>query len=140
MTRAASSLAALLIGVSLAGCASTNPLEGTHWQLVAWSLSSVAPAEFAIDAHFADGRMSGRSAVNQYSGPYQLGRGDAFTAGPFASTRMAGPEPAMRAEAGYLSLLGQAKTYRFADRRLKLFDAGGNQILSFAKAAGSAGS
>ena len=137
MTRAASSFAALLIGVSLAGgagCASTRALEGTHWKLVAWSLSSTPPGEFAIDANFEAGRISGRSGVNQYSGPYTLGRGHEFLAGPFVGTRMAGPEPAMRAESGYLSLLREAKSYRFVDGRLKLFDTGGNQILSFERA------
>jgi heat shock protein HslJ len=115
MTRAASSFAALLIGVSLAigaGCASTSALEGTHWKLVAWSLSSTPPGEFAIDAHFEAGRMSGRSAVNQYSGPYRLGPGREFSAGPFAGTRMAGPEPAMRAESAYLSLLEEVRRLR----------------------------
>src|SRR5262245_38173275 len=137
MPRAASSLAALLIGVSLAGCASTSALENTHWKLVAWSLGSRPPTEFAIDAHFVAGKVEGRSAVNRYSGPYRLGPADAFSAGPFAGTRMAGPEPAMRAETGYLSLLEEAKSYRFDDGRLKLYDVGGNQILSFESAAGS---
>jgi heat shock protein HslJ len=44
---------------------------------------------------------------------------------------MAGPEPAMRAEGAYLTLLGQARAYRVEAGRLTLFDAGGNESLLF---------
>jgi heat shock protein HslJ len=44
---------------------------------------------------------------------------------------MAGPEPAMRAEGAYLTLLGQARSYRVEADRLTLFDAGGNESLFF---------
>ena len=47
---------------------------------------------------------------------------------------MAGPEPAMRAESGYLQLLGQARAYERSDGRLTLYDAGGNELLGFAAA------
>ena len=100
-----------------------SALDGTQWQLTGWSLSSLAPGDFAISAKFADGKISGRSAVNSYAGTCTLGPGNAFSVGPLASTRMAGPEPAMRAESGYLTLLEQAKSYKLADRTLTLYDA-----------------
>ena len=37
----------------------------------------------------------------------------------------------MRAEAAYLELLGQAKSYKMADGKLTLFDKGGNESLVF---------
>ena len=51
--------------------------------------------------------------------------------GPLAATRMAGPEPAMRAESAYLTLLGEARSYRLTDSQLVLFDSKGNESLIF---------
>jgi heat shock protein HslJ len=69
--------------------------------------------------------------VNSYGGPYALGPGSAFSVGQIASTEMAGPEPAMRAEGAYVTLLGQARAYRVEAGRLTLLDAGGNESLIF---------
>ena len=45
----------------------------------------------------SDGRVTGEAGVNRFGGPYHI-EGDAMELGPFFSTRMAGPEPAMRQE------------------------------------------
>jgi heat shock protein HslJ len=128
-------VALLLVGV--VGCSrGDNPLDGTQWKLSDWTLSSLSPADFTITAKFADGRISGSSGVNSYSGPYRLGSGNAFGVGPLASTEMAGPEPAMRAEGAYLTLLGQATSYKLAEGRLTLFDGGENESLIFEAANG----
>ena len=128
-------VAVLLVAVplaALAGCLHDgSPLDGTSWRLTEWTLSSLNPADFTITAQFADGNISGHSAVNTYGGPYKLGRGAAFEVGPLACTEMAGPEPAMRAESAYMTLLGQAKSYKMADGKLTLFDKGGNESLVF---------
>ena len=128
--------AVVLVGVSLialVGCSrASSPLDGTRWKLVGWTISSIDPADVTITANFAAGQISGYSGVNTYSGPCTLGPGDAFAAGPLASTEMAGPESAMRAEAAYLTLLGQAKSYRMAGGTLTLYDQGGNESLIFA--------
>jgi len=119
----------------LAGCASVEgPLDGSQWRLAAWSLSSLRADEFSITANFDAGRISGRSGVNSYSGSYKLGPGAAFSVGNLTSTEMAGPEPAMRAEHAYLTLLGEARSYRSTEGELILFDKGGNQSLIFAAA------
>ncbi len=123
-------IAAALTAVT--GCSPTGAsLKETEWRLTGWTVSSIDPASVTITAKFADGQVSGNSGVNSYSGPYEAGAGDTFSAGPFASTLMAGPEPAMRAEAAYLALLGQAKSYKVIGARLTLFDGGGNESLSF---------
>jgi len=111
MFRPSETLAALLLlAVSLAvlpGCSSAgDPLDGTHWRLSAWTLSSLNPADFTITAQFANGQITGSGGVNTYGGPYKLGPGAAFSAGPLTATLIAGPEPAMRAEAAYFKLLG----------------------------------
>lgn len=123
--------------IALGGCSrdSGSPdgssLDGTRWRLTEWTLSSLDPADFTITLHFADGQISGSSGVNSYSGPYQAGPGDAFLVGQLAVTEMAGPEPAMRAESAYLTLLGQARSFKMAGGRLTLYDQGENESLLF---------
>ena len=114
------------------GCArEPGAPDGTRWRLAEWTLSSISPGEFDITAEFADGQISGHGGVNTYGGPYQLGSRHAFAVGPLVRTEMAGPEPAMRAEGAYLTLLGQAASYRVDAGRLTLFDSGGNESLIF---------
>ena len=106
-------------------------LDGTAWRLTGWSLSSLDPNDFTITAEFADGKISGKSAVNNYSGPFTEGPGEAFSVGELISTMMAGPEPDMRAEAAYLKLLAEAKSFRIDGDSLTLFDPNGNESLIF---------
>jgi heat shock protein HslJ len=98
---------------------------------VGWTVSSLHPESVTITANFAEGRIAGTCGVNSYGGPYQAGAGNSFSTGQLAMTAMAGPEPAMRAESIYLTLLGQARSYKMADDRLTLYDAGGNESLIF---------
>ncbi|MEE4274869.1 MAG: META domain-containing protein, partial [Thermoleophilia bacterium] len=74
-------------------------LDGTDWSLVRWRETGLDPADFTITASFADGSISGTSAVNTYSGSYTTGGVNDFSVGQIASTMMAGPEPDMEAEA-----------------------------------------
>jgi len=111
-------------------------LDGTAWKLSGWTLSSLNPADFTITATFSDGKISGRSAVNSYSGSYGAGSDGAFAVGHLVSTQMAGPEPAMRAEHAYVTLLQQARSYSRTGRTLTLFDAHGNESLIFHRASG----
>jgi len=140
MRPAAAYLRAIGVGLScfaLAACSSGgHGLDGTTWQLSGWTLSSLNPADFTITATFADGKISGRSAVNSYSGSYTTGSNGAFSVGQIASTEMAGPPAAMRAERAYLALLRQARSYSRAGRTLTLFDANGNESLIFDRASG----
>lgn len=128
-------LAALVTVLAAAGCGgseSTAPtLSGTSWHLTEWTLSSLDPTDFTISAQFADGKISGTSAVNNYSGAYTEGPGDVFAVGDLASTMMAGPEPDMRAETAYLELLSQARSYKVDGDGLTLFDQNGNESLIF---------
>lgn len=73
----------------------------------------------------------GSGGVSTFSGPYKVGPGGTFSVGPLATTEMAGPEPAMRGEKAYLTLLRQAKSCQTAAGRLNLYDAGGNVSLVF---------
>ena len=129
-------LAAISVAVlAVAGCGGSGSepatLNGTAWRLVGWTLSSISPEDFTITAELADGKITGKSAVNDYFGPYTEGPGDAFSVGELAGTMMAGPEPDMRAEAAYLKLLAEAKSYKLEGGGLTLFDQNGNESLIF---------
>jgi heat shock protein HslJ len=116
----------------LVGCArGQSSLEGTQWRLTGWTLSSLNARDFDITAEFADGQIGGHGGVNSYGGPYTLGSRQSFKVGSIASTEMAGSASAMRAEGAYLTLLGQARSYRVEAGRLTLFDTGGNESLIF---------
>jgi heat shock protein HslJ len=126
-------LAVALAAVAGCGGSSDAPsLDGTSWRLSGWTLSSLDPNDFTITAQFAEGKISGKSAVNNYGGAYTEGPGDAFSVGDLASTMMAGPEPEMRAESAYLKLLAEAKSYKLDGDTLTLFDPNGNESLIFA--------
>lgn len=128
------SLVAGLLASAVLACGSgggTPKLDGTSWQLTGWSVSSLDPNDFTITAAFADGKVSGKSAVNAYSGPYTVGPDDAFSVGALASTKMAGPEPDMRAETIYLQLLAAARSVKVDGSTLTLYDDGGNESLIF---------
>jgi len=136
--RAAVVLAALgtcTAALALIACAGSAALDGTSWKLVGWSVSSIDPQQFTITARFEEGRVSGTSAVNSYGGEYSTGPGGSFGVGEIAQTLMAGPEPAMDAEAAYHELLRAAKSYRIDDTTLTLFDANGTESLIFRAAA-----
>ena len=101
--------------VAVVGCSGGgSSLEGTEWKLTGWTLSSLDPADFTITANFADGNISGSSGVNTYNGGVKVGPGEAFAVGTIATTLMAGPDDAMRAEGAYTTLLGQAKSFKIA--------------------------
>jgi heat shock protein HslJ len=126
---------AALVTLLATGCGgshgATPTLDGTSWRLTEWTLSSLDPKDFTITAQFAEGKISGKAAVNTYGGPYTEGPGDAFAVGELASTMMAGPEPDMRAETAYLKLLSEAKSYKLDGGGLTLFDQNGNESLIF---------
>jgi heat shock protein HslJ len=114
------------------GCGGSQPdLSGTAWKLTGWSVSSLDPADFTITADFADDQVGGQSAVNSYSGPFTADSDGSFSAGPLASTQMAGPEPAMRAETMFFELMDEAAAYAVDGQTLTLSDENGNQLLIF---------
>jgi predicted secreted protein len=111
-----------------------SPLDGTAWRLAGWSVSSLNPADFEITASFKEGRISGKAAVNSYSGPYTIGANGSLAVGMIMRTLMAGSGPAMQAEGLYFQLLAQARVYRLTGGGLTLLDANGNELLIFAPA------
>ena len=122
---------AAALWLSLAGCTPTGAqLDGTRWRLASWALSSLAPSDFAITTEFHDGHIGVRCGANTFDGPYKLGSGDAFRAGPFIGT-LSGPEPAMRTVGVLMDLLTQVRSCRIGEGRLTLNDEGGEALLIF---------
>jgi heat shock protein HslJ len=116
------------------GSASGASLDATSWKLTGWSISSQDPNDFTITAEFRDGRIGGTSAVNNYGGPYSTGDDGSFSVGDIVSTMVAGPEPDMRAETDYLTLLKAARKYAVDGKTLTLSDANGNGALIYTAA------
>lgn len=111
-------------------------LDGTDWRLVRWREAGLDPADFTITASFADGSISGTSAVNTYSGSYTTGGVNDFSVGQIASTMMAGPEPDMEAEAAYMGLLEDAASFHATETTLTLFGSDGAESLIFTAGTG----
>jgi heat shock protein HslJ len=120
-----------MIVVSACSQEEQTPLKGTSWKLTAWAESFSWPMDITITAAFDESTVSGNSGVNSYSGPYERGGSDAFSAGPIASTMMAGPEAAMKAEAAYVHRLEAARSYAVSGDTLVLKDADGKDSLTF---------
>lgn len=130
---------AVLALVFLASCtgmsATPGPtLAGTSWKLTGWSEAGVNPGNFTITANFADGRVTGKAAVNNYFAAYTEGPENKLKVGDAGSTMMAGPPAAMEAERTYLRLLGQVRSFSRADQALTLADSAGQMVLVFALA------
>jgi heat shock protein HslJ len=124
--------AALLLGCdNSANAPAVGSLEGTQWNLAAWPASSLNPADFNVTAAFADGQISGRSAVNLYGGPYSAGDDGSFSVGLLTMTLMASDENSMRAESLYHELLAQARRWRIAGAQL-ILSADSQDLLIFA--------
>ena len=123
-----------VVMLAAAACSQDRPsLSGTSWKLTGWAESSAIPAQVTITARFSESTVSGDSGVNSYSGAYTAGGDGAFRAGPIAGTMMAGPQPAMDAEAAYLRRLEAAKAYAVSGDTLVLNDADGNDSLTFTR-------
>jgi heat shock protein HslJ len=123
----------MVVTTAVVGCGNsqqTASLGGTSWKLVAWSISSQTPADFVITAKFDDTNISGKSAINSYSGTYTID-GDKISFGPLMSTEMAGPENEMKAESNYLQLLDQTKRFRLETGKLTFTDDAGMELLIF---------
>ncbi len=109
-------------------------LDGTGWSLVRWRETGLDAADFTITATFADGQISGTSAVNTYGGSYTTGSVNDFSVSELASTEMAGPEADMEAEAVYLRLLQDAASFHVTETTLTLFGSDGAESLIFTAA------
>lgn len=103
-------------GRLLAGCCRIPafPLEGTTWRLDASDPKAPPPT-----VRFADGRASGFSGCNRFTGGFKRD-GDALTVGPLGGTMMACPEPRMAIEKAFLERLSGTHRVAISGDRLTL--------------------
>jgi len=132
-------------GGSSSGAASEDPAEmaaagpvggagfvGPEWKLASAAIDSVDLAGFGITITFTDTDVSGMSGVNTYAGGFTSSPEGAMDFGPLLSTKMAGPEDAMKAEQAYLAALDTVTGYSVTDTELDLF-VGEQEILTYSK-------
>lgn len=112
----------------------TMEMTGTNWILVYTVVGGDAtvpvPASARVSFTIAEGRVSGNSGCNRFSGPVTL-EGDSINFGPLASTRMACAEELMRLEEAVLDLLGKATRFTASDGELRLYNAEGLPLALF---------
>lgn len=110
-------------------------LTGTEWRLVslgpAGGETGVVPGTTVTLKFGEEGRASGSTGCNSYSGPYRV-RGDTLTFGALASTRRAClDQNANQQEQRFLSALGAASRFRLASNRLTILSDRGQTVLNF---------
>jgi heat shock protein HslJ len=102
---------------------------GQTWHLVGTSLSSLQMPE-GITVTFEDDRVGGPGPVNGWSAGYTASADGSLELGPIASTLMAGPDEAMRAEEAYFALLEEVDGYTTVGAgELYLFDGEANTLV-----------
>jgi heat shock protein HslJ len=106
-------------------------LANTKWKLSGAAYDTAVTDASGITLDFADADASGNAGVNSYNASYTSAADGSLTFGPIASTKMAGEQAAMDAEAKYLEALQSVTAYSVnAEGLLDLF-AGPDQVLTF---------
>ncbi len=148
MKRLASTVAVLIAVGTLSACADytttgvpqddkgqpieqTAPaLAGTSWQLDTAEGAAVDLRAFPITLAFDESLLSGQAAVNTYRAEYHADETGGLEIGEIASTKMAGSEEAMAAEAAYLKVLSEVDGFTVSTSQLNL-RSHGTIVLSF---------
>ena len=106
-------------------------LANTRWKLSGAAYDTAVTEASGITLDFAEADASGNAGVNTYNASYTSAADGSLTFGPIASTKMAGEQAAMDAEAKYLEALQSVTAYSVnAEGLLDLF-AGPDQVLTF---------
>ncbi|MCX6431764.1 MAG: META domain-containing protein [Actinobacteria bacterium] len=115
-----------------AGPTGGDGLVGPAWALSSAAVDSIDLTAFGITIAFTDTDVSGSSGVNTYAGAFTSSPEGAMDFGPLATTRMAGPDDAMKAETVYLAVLDTVTGYSVSQTELDLF-AGQNEVLTYSR-------
>jgi heat shock protein HslJ len=113
------------------------PLTGTVWYATSYNNGTggdeSVSSDSVISAIFgADGSLTGRATINQYSTRYTATPDGSMTIdAQIASTKMGGPEELMAQEAAYLAALPKTATYSIEGDELELRDASGAVVARF---------
>jgi putative lipoprotein len=111
-------LAALTAAAFATSCAAperpslTWSLTGTVWKLVELNGHPVGENKLpSLTLDAATGKVSGMAGVNRFNGEFKQ-QGTAVTFGPLITTRMAGPESAMKVESEFLAALSKVTAWK----------------------------
>jgi heat shock protein HslJ len=137
-------LLAVALAFAVSGCASMNPpatplpLTGTLWTLQELTSMPVPANEAGVgptlQIEAAERRVTGSTGVNRYMGSATFDAG-ALSFSAIASSRRAGPLPAMAVERSLLKALEATRAYRISGTQLDLLDGGGALLARFAGSA-----
>ena len=148
-TRTSIAIVVVFLSLSGLGCSSESnpwckrdplPVESFRWQLQQIEGMPAVPAVgdeqaayFQLDP--SANRVTGYAGVNQFNGSYEL-KGRELKFSPAAMTRQAGPEPTMRQEAAFGSVLTNTAGWRpYGDNTIVLLDGGGIPLARFTRGA-----
>jgi heat shock protein HslJ len=90
----------------------TWSLTGTVWKLVELNGEPVGANKLpSLTLDAATGKVTGLAGVNRFNGSFKQ-QDAALTFGPLLTTRMAGPEDAMKLEGEFLAALSRVTTWK----------------------------
>ena len=107
---------------------------GTQWLLDVSALGVSDASSVSSWIAFSRGRVSGNDGCNSFSGSYQLD-GSKLTFGPLAGTKKACGGPAGEVSDKVTAGLARVRAYELAGETLRLKDARGETVLSYAASA-----
>ncbi len=116
----------------LAGCKSTNPLDGTDWVLAGLNGVS-ASAETTVIIAFDDGKVGGTDGCNRYSSGYSVKGSNITVDKNVTSTLMACSGEIMNQATQFVQALMDTKQFQITDNRLTLMDGEKNPLAVFVK-------
>jgi heat shock protein HslJ len=127
-----------IVGALVAGCGGddeggeTISLEGVSWVLAS-GIDVDGWEDAPPNATFEEGRLTGSTGCNRYSGQYRAGE-DTLTIDAVASTLMACPPPADEVERTFVAAIERVAGWRIEGDELVLVDPEDDELLRFAAA------
>jgi heat shock protein HslJ len=130
------SLAAVLLLLALAGCASSQSASGGTLTGQVWALTDLAGKAPLTDTGLTiqfntDGTVGGSSGCNQYSGTYTASGSSLTINSPLASTMMMCAGPVMVQESAYQAAIGTVKAYTVSGDKLTLYGPNNTEIANY---------
>jgi putative lipoprotein len=112
-----------IMGLGAGGdfAAASERLEGSEW--------GVTGEDKPFIQFGSNGRVSGSSGCNRFTGTYEITEDGSIKIGPIASTRMACPESAMAAEAKFFAMLDDVRSFERTQTSLALRSADGAVLM-----------
>lgn len=104
-------------------------LSGTAWKVVGLNGAPIQSGRLPILAFDAEGRASGSSGCNRFSGGYSLDD-DKISFGPLASTRMACPGELATQEMDFFKALGAVASAHTEGAQLVLKNSDGDPLMA----------